>query len=389
MYEIVTKELNTNTPKYPKKAFDRSLIKLLENEKIKIIGYDPSKDGRTVKQAFKSETLIFDSSERLTRPKIQNLLNKMEDNDEAYQRIRERFKDKMSYLNVFYSNRWSFLNKGTFSVAPTDFEYLFADFGFYDDIIDMISELSEKQKEAYIEDCYGDSEKADLELCDEVYSRIARIIDDVSCKIMEKEEREIEIEMKKEDPEFEDSFNMLNDEYLGEEYYTDYDLYELIENMASILILLNKYEEEKYVKVWLYPMYPFQFHNIWTDFKEHLMKKDKNVTIDTLLDSTYALQVDKHGFWDKKEALKFGGYENYSEKLKTPNKAFEHVMDIIFTYSDEERKILIRILAKGLSDEPDSLRVFAEFYKKINAVNYPKRLNKVLGIVSTSQKTVR
>jgi hypothetical protein len=36
-------------------------------KKIKITGYDPSQDIRKTKQAFKSDTFIFDSSSRLTR----------------------------------------------------------------------------------------------------------------------------------------------------------------------------------------------------------------------------------------------------------------------------------------------------------------------------------
>jgi hypothetical protein len=159
--------------------------------------------------------------------------------------------------------------------------------------------------------------------------------------------------------------------------------------MSSILILLDKYKKENNVKVWLYPMYPFQFYNIWKDLLYDLsIERYQNLYIETILDPSYTLKVDKYGYWDKKLALKNGGYENYSEKLKTPNKAFEHTIDIISTYSDEERRILMGILAKGLSDEPESLQVFAELYKKINAVNYPKRLNNVLGIVSNDRKTL-
>lgn len=41
-------------PKYPKKTLDEALIKLLENEDIKIVGYKPEDDVREKKQAFKS-----------------------------------------------------------------------------------------------------------------------------------------------------------------------------------------------------------------------------------------------------------------------------------------------------------------------------------------------
>lgn len=379
-------ELDINRPMHPKKAFDRSLIMLLENEKIKIVGYDPSKDKRKVKQAFKSEPLIFDSSERLTRPEIQNLLNVMEDDDEAYQRIRERFKCRIKNLHTFYSSRWSFLNEGTFAVPPDHFEYIFSDFGFYEEIIDMISDLSEKEKEAYIEYYFVDSENADEDLYYDVDYRISNIIDDVESKKKEKEEKETRNEIKSYSSMSYLDDDYLDDEYLGEEYYTDYDLEELIKNMSSILILLDRYKEQKPAKVWLYPMYQFQFYDIWRNLiHDSFIKIYKDLTIDTLIDSSYTLKVDRHGYWDKEWALKEGGYKDYSKTLKSPNKAFEHTIDIIFTYPDEEKKILMNILAKGLSDEPDSLQVFAEFYKKINAVNYPKRLNNVLGIVSVDQ----
>ncbi|WP_048190510.1 hypothetical protein [Methanobacterium sp. SMA-27] len=397
LYESVIKELGINVPIHLRKSYDRNLIMLLEKEKIKIIGYDPSKDKRKVKQAFNSDPLIFDSSERLTRPEIQKLLNVMESDDEAYQRIRERFKDRMKNLNTFYTNRWSFLNEWTFVVQPDDFEFIFSDFGFYDDINDMISNLSVKEKEAYIEYYYGDSDKADIDLYDEVYSKIHNIIDDVFGKISQREEEENEMELEKEEGKLEESFDInsfLDGEFLGEEYskeyHNKYDLEKLIEEMSTILILLDKYKDTKNVKVWLYPIYPFQFYDVWNDFvHDHNLELYKDVYIETLLDSTYTLKVDSYGYWEIKWALKEGGYENYAENLKTPNKAFEHTIDIISTYSDKERKILMGILAKGLSDEPDSLQVFAEFYLKINAVNYPKRLNKVLGIVSDDGKQIK
>jgi hypothetical protein len=54
----------------------------------------------------------------------------------------------------------------------------------------------------------------------------------------------------------------------------------------------------------------------------------------------------------------------------------------LLTYPDEKKIILMGILAKALSDEPGSIQVFAEFFKNINAVNYPERLSNILGIVS-------
>ena len=75
--------------------------------------------------------------------------------------------------------------------------------------------------------------------------------------------------------------------------------------------------------------------------------------------------VDEEGKWRKNDVLyKFGFYEPYY--VDNFDLKFENSVDIISTYSDDERAILYEILAKGLSDEPGSLQVFWEFYKKIS-----------------------
>ena len=84
---LVYNELGYDSPKHFQKSFDHALIKILEEEKIKIVGYDKSCDARKVKQAFKSDTIIFDSSKRLTRPDINDTLNKMNIDNDSYQKI--------------------------------------------------------------------------------------------------------------------------------------------------------------------------------------------------------------------------------------------------------------------------------------------------------------
>ena len=97
--KLVYNELGLHIPKHFQKTFDQSLINLLEGEKIKIVGYDKSCDNRKVKQAFKSDTIIFDSSKRLTRPDINDTLNKMNTDNDAYQKIRFLFKSRLKDYN--------------------------------------------------------------------------------------------------------------------------------------------------------------------------------------------------------------------------------------------------------------------------------------------------
>ena len=95
--------------------------------------------------------------------------------------------------------------------------------------------------------------------------------------------------------------------------------------------------------------------------------------------------VDEEGKWRKNDVLyKFGFYEPYY--VDNFDLKFENSVDIISTYSDDERAILYEILAKGLSDEPGSLQVFWEFYKKISKVQYKDRINNILGVFADSSE---
>lgn len=134
----VLESLGKEVPKHFQKAYDRSLIKLLEKEKIKIVGYEPSVDFRRTKQAFKSDPLVFDSSKRLTRPDILKQLNNLTKNNKAYQNIRSLFKDKMEDLKTFYFYRWNILESGTFSEDSDQLEYMFSNFRFFEDLKELI-----------------------------------------------------------------------------------------------------------------------------------------------------------------------------------------------------------------------------------------------------------
>ncbi|EKF86840.1 hypothetical protein [Methanobacterium formicicum] len=369
----VLDSLGKEVPKHFQKAYDRSLIKLLEKEKIMIVSYDPSMDSRRTKQAFKSDPLVFDSSKRLTRPDILELLKNLTKSNRAYQNIRSLFKNKLEDLKTFYFYRWSILENGTFSETPDQLEDMFSNFRFFEYIQDMITDLEEKDKEAYIRYYYVESVDEDVESYDTVWSEIQYIID----KVEERDERKRydmsydydDLQIEKEKRSFE------------EEDYFKYDLKEIIEHMASILILLDKYKNYPNLKIWFYPFSSFQFDDIWNDVSNSYYKTYSSFDNKILTHSVYTLKIDKYGYWDDKEALKEGGYKNQLNSIKSPDKEFEHVIDIILTYPKEEKAILMGILAKGLSDESGSIQVFGEFYRKMQNVDYQKRLTTVLGLV--------
>lgn len=66
-----------------------------------------------------------------------------------------------------------------------------------------------------------------------------------------------------------------------------------------------------------------------------------------LFTENYRLKVDEYGYWSENLALEYGGYENLAPKIKNQSydSHFEHVIDIISTYSDEQKRILLGILA--------------------------------------------
>jgi hypothetical protein len=379
---IVINKLNSKIPKNFQKAYDYALIKLLEDEKIKIVGYDPSLDHRKTKQAFKSDPIIFDSSSRLTRPDIQKLLEEMYSNNESYQRVRELFKGKLGDLELFYSKRWSILEYGTFSVTTDEIIDIASYFGFYEAVEDMISDLSEGHKKAFLEYWYGDSEKANDDFVSDIDNSIEEIINEIQSQ---REDKEKERPVKNVDDFFYDDDEDSEDDTYEEDSYDMYDVEEMVKEMVRILILLNKYEKRKRCKVWIYPVYKFEFNDIWYNMDE--ISTHRLLTTMIFIEPTYHLEVDEYGFWNEERALNNGGFENPYKKIENHDSQFEQMVDIISTYPDEERIILISILAKSLSNEPGSIQVFAEFYKKMNSVSYPERLNNVLGIVSKYTKT--
>lgn len=363
------------------KAFLRDFNKLLDIQEIKIIGYDFDEE-RKPKQSFNFEPILIKHFKRKTRPDINDLLNKMDGNNESYQEIRRLFKKKLEDLEKFYSSRWSSLKGGTFAVTPNEIRDIASYFGFYQSIEDMISDLSEEQKKEFIEYWYGDNNRANEDLVYDVSSSIDYIIE--------------EVQDRREEKDLSEHRNMHDELYYGieedsegkiweEDSYDMYEVEEMIKDMARILIFIDRYER-KWSKIWIYPVYTFQFNNIWFD-----MPKKTYKLLDTMLFiEGYNLEIDEYGFWNEDLALSHAGYKKPTTEIKNQNydKHFEHMIDIISTYPDEQKRILLGILAKGLSDEPGSIQIFGEFFKKISSIDYPERLNNILKGISVYPESI-
>jgi len=351
LMKLVYNELGFDIPKNFQKTYDQALIKLLEEESIKIVGYDPSCDNRKVKQAFKSDTLIFDSSKRLTRPDINDRLKKMNIDNDAYQKIRFLFKSRLKDFNNIEKSRWEYLNSWVFSISSQEIKEILSIYYDLDNILIKIKDLSfgeERALASWRERKYERPTKEDIKV--------------------------FEI--------FDKDFEQL---------------------LLGYLLKVLSYYDDKDVKIWFYPATPENFASMFKhlpavpEIKNFKLKSiDKNDR-KSVFDFTYPLLfkpfivdeeklfIDEEGKWTKNDALyKFGFYEPYY--VDNFDLKFENSVDIISTYSDDERAILYEILAKGLSDEPGSLQVFWEFYKKISKVQYKDRINNILGVFADTKR---
>ena len=127
------------------------------------------------------------------------------------------------------------------------------------------------------------------------------------------------------------------------------------------------------------------FNDIWQDIESSSFEIRPYLDVETILNDTYCFSIDKYGIWNEDRALKEGEFENNPETIENFDASFERVIDIISTYPEEEKNILMGILAKGLSDESGSLQIFGTFYKKMESVHYKSRLTSVLGIVESNR----
>lgn len=340
--ELVSVELGDNIPKDFKKTFNQALIKLLGEEEIKIVGYDSSFDKRKVKQAFISDPIIFDSSNRLTRPDINDLLIKMNTDNEAYQKIRFKFKSKLKDFNNFEKSRWDFLKSWVFSISPKEIKDILSHNHDLAAIEEKIKNLNEEEERALF------------------------LWREDNLEIPTKEESKI--------------LMLFNKNYV--------DLM-----IGSLLKKISYYDEEK-VRIWFYPAIPEEFANDFSCFPRlpeldnfNLLKRASFLAIDN---ATYPLlfkpfMIDSEGVSTKENALESFGFKKYYD-IYDYDLEFEKSIDIISTYSEEQKAILIEILSKGLSDEPGSQKIFWEFYKKISNISYTNRINIVLGVLEKDTK---
>lgn len=338
---VIMEELGDNYPEHVDKTFNEALIKLLENEDIKIVDYNPLEDNRKPKskQNFKSDPLVFDSTERLTRPKIQDQLMKMDTNDDAYQKIRFLFKTRLKDFNDIEKNKWNNLNSWVFSMSSKEIKDILAKYYDINKIYNQINKLNKEELLSLISWRKKNLEKP-VDSDFEVY------------KIFNKNIEELLV--------------------------------------ASLLSTLSAFEEYENFRVWFYPVTSEKFNKMkFYRYRLHVFKNFESVEPNTkyspINDVTYPLllkplMVDTSGEWAKEEALQYSGFYKPS-CVDNFNLEFENSVDIISTYSKEENIILKGILAKGLSDEPGSKAIFWDFYKRIKNINYNDRINRVLGVL--------
>lgn len=147
--------------------------------------------------------------------------------------------------------------------------------------------------------------------------------------------------------------------------------------------LTSSYENVDNAWLWTYPCDSETFNDIWISAPEILKKnkvlEDPEDIMINIVNSPFKLNLGKK--WHKEEAVFMGGFPLFHLRHPSTFPFFEKVVDIISTYPTEERNILLKVLAKGLSDEPVSLLIFHEFYTSMEKLRYSDRLKTVLGIL--------
>lgn len=344
----VKKELSLKFPLNFKKTFDQALIKLVECEDVKIVGYDPSADDRKAKQSFKSDPIVFDLSERLTRPKIQNQLNEMYKNDEAYQAIKKLFKKRLIELSAFEKDRWDRLKHSASYLTSDGIKNILSRSYDLNKIENIIRSLPKKERDEIKE--YYLYLRGSIETINPV------IIKDLQ-RILREEQV---IKNKKE-------ISALSHPILTVLLF-------------GLLLSLQAYENANF---WYFPIDTKQFENIWgVGFDwiyEELSEGHFSLNNPISIILTKFTIVDSYEGLDREEILDKAGFINHYKK-DNMDSFFEYTIDILSTYSKEDQAILFGILAKCLSDEKGYLRAFHDFYVKIQKVNYGNRLATVLKI---------
>jgi hypothetical protein len=324
----------TGEPRYPKKTFDEALIKLLENEDIKVVGYKPEDDVRDKKQAFKSAPVLFDSSKRLTRPEIQKSVLNMYENEEDYQKIKFLFQKRRKDLIKYYDKLWeNLIDKTTSYPIKT--------------VLNLIQQLYGSQK---IQEGYNGWFKNNFGFM------------------------EFSHDICWNSPKFKLSI-------LGITPVGDFEIEYVLAKKIEELVSSNNGDNAWF---WTYPCDADTFKDIWISAskvlkKNKVLEEPEDIIMDIIY-NPFKLNLGKK--WHKEEAVYMGGFTFFHLNQPLVFPFFEKVVDIISTYPNEERDILLKVLAKGLSDEPVSLIIFHEFYTSMQKLRYSDRLKTVLGLLN-------
>jgi hypothetical protein len=349
------KDLSTN--KY-KPSFIRHLNGFLNSGQIEVTGYvsDPT---RQKEQKFVHDYILLKWSERKTRPDIQILLEKMDSNNNSYLEIKSLFKNKLKELNKFYKDRWDLVMEWTLCYSPTEIKNKLSGYEYYDEINNLILNLNEKEIDTFFESFYLVKSKVNATSPYPNVDELIELQEDVIKKKHKSDGFSSIDEMKK----YKENFN----------------------NIVLLLTLANKWESHE-ENIFFIPIQLDEFNNVFFDINNKISSYDLSYgkKINPVIATWIVEKVPS--FIDRESILHCKGYSETFHNIPDSNIVFEGIVDIIYTYPNEEQKILFNILAKGLSDEPGSIEIFAEFFEKMNSINYPERLDNILGIVSKDYK---
>lgn len=440
MYESIKNEnyahLKESAYKY---SFNRHFNILLNFGKIKITGYKPNKNRKPEQTHVDYENLLVKWSEQKDSFNIRKMLTELEKgsgdvNKNIENEIRTRFKRRLNETEEFEKDRWNRLNALTFYTTPKSIK---KELNFYYSPIQCeIESLNEKTIQKLLimyfnipEQCYTPidifEEVPPIKIDLKTITKRAKEMQDVIWKIKNDHGPSYDNPL--------DSFREIGDMSLEEDNVLYSSLMKkhrgfqrMIEEygiglyrlgvLISLLPFYEAYRCEGHInvkndtKIWFYPISPQEFQNIWYKVptpqdlrippeEAHNGKKTTFKGFFTEMILTKPFKMDLSGVLDKTSALCLAGFptptRKYGDnspfqykcfprhrKFPTSDFAFKYIIDIISTYSNDDKEVLWGILAKALSDETGALQVFIEFYNRIENVHYGNRLNSVLGIIS-------
>lgn len=320
-------------PLHPQKTFDEALIKMLERGDIKIVGYRPSEDTRNAKQSFKSAPFLFDSSKRLTRPEIQKSVLNMYESEEEYEKVKNIFNKRVKELLNIHQRLWEELkNRTIFMRMDQALEFISAHYG---------------------------SKKIQEGIPFPEYNMLAKFDPYTSQTI----------------PRY--KLSLIHGFW-----------YEYV-NVKKIEEEIQSYKDKNYSGLWIYPCTPEEFEDIWISthilLKEYKVNSYQNVKYITDVFARKPIKFNPGEKWGKTGAIYlegFEGFNGYPFQRHDLHSFFEKSVDMISTYPSQEMEIILKVLAKSLSEEPNSLLIFHEFFISMTKLDYKERLKNVLGIIN-------